>query len=131
MWNLRVPPNVRFEIDDAESDWTFSPNSFDFIHARTLTGSISDWDTFLKRIYTHLKPGGWVELVENEAWAKSDDGSLTKTSAIYEWQSVMDEATTKIGKKMNIADTLADKMTAAGFVDVQDDIYKVRPVSPP
>jgi hypothetical protein len=79
----------------------------------------------LKRIYKHLKPGGWVELVENEAWAKSDDGSLTESSAIYEWQSVMDEATTKIGKKMNIAETLIDKVKAAGFVEVKDDVYKV------
>lgn len=33
---LRIPPNVRFEIDDAEEDWLHHPNSFDLIHFRFL-----------------------------------------------------------------------------------------------
>lgn len=32
----RIPPNVRFEIDDVEDDWLYHPNSFDFIHFRFL-----------------------------------------------------------------------------------------------
>lgn len=43
----RVPPNVQFEIEDANDEWTYAPNSFDFIHARTLAGSIFDWNKFL------------------------------------------------------------------------------------
>ena len=36
-----VPPNVRFEIDDMESEWTYSPDTFDLIHIRGLHGSIA------------------------------------------------------------------------------------------
>jgi hypothetical protein len=37
-----VPPNVTFEIDDLEEDWTFS-EKFDFIHSRMMTGALSNW----------------------------------------------------------------------------------------
>ncbi|KAK7413856.1 hypothetical protein QQX98_007273 [Neonectria punicea] len=29
-----VPPNLHFQIDDAQLDWTFQPEHFDFIHIR-------------------------------------------------------------------------------------------------
>lgn len=38
-----VPPNLRFEIDDASEDWTFPEDHFDLIHIRALYGAISDW----------------------------------------------------------------------------------------
>ena len=38
-----VPPNVKFEVDDCEDDWTWPPNHFDYIHAQLLiSGSICD-----------------------------------------------------------------------------------------
>jgi len=37
-----VPPNVRFQVDDATEEWAFPPESFDFIHARCLAGSVRD-----------------------------------------------------------------------------------------
>lgn len=44
-----VPPNIRFEIDDFESPWTYKRNAFDFIHARTLLGCVADWPNFYKQ----------------------------------------------------------------------------------
>ena len=36
-----VPPNCKFYVDDVESEWTFGPHeAFDFIHGRTMCGSI-------------------------------------------------------------------------------------------
>lgn len=43
----RVPTNVMFEIDDLTQEWTYPSNFFDFIHVRTLGGSIKDWPSFL------------------------------------------------------------------------------------
>jgi len=31
-----VPPNCKFQIDDASKEWTFRKNHFDFIHIRHL-----------------------------------------------------------------------------------------------
>lgn len=47
----RVPPNLRFIIDDVNQNWGFPENSFDFIHVRGLAGSVEHWPTFLRRCY--------------------------------------------------------------------------------
>jgi len=39
----RVPPNLKFEIDDATRPWSWDDNRFGFVHMRYLTGAISDW----------------------------------------------------------------------------------------
>ena len=38
----RVPPNVRFEVDDVEAEWTFN-QKFDYIHCRFMGNAIRDW----------------------------------------------------------------------------------------
>ncbi|KAL1978338.1 hypothetical protein VTN31DRAFT_1197 [Thermomyces dupontii] len=37
-----VPPNLRFLVDDIESDWAYESNPFDFIHTRYLWFSFKD-----------------------------------------------------------------------------------------
>lgn len=46
-----VPPNLKFEIDDATQPWTFSPESFDFVHIRSMYGSVADWSAFYGECY--------------------------------------------------------------------------------
>jgi hypothetical protein len=46
-----VPPNVKFEIDDAQSEWTWSDNWFDFVHLRCLMGSIKDWPSLYSQAF--------------------------------------------------------------------------------
>jgi hypothetical protein len=51
-----VPPNCRFEIDDAEDDWTYRPDDyFDFIHARNVSLGITDWPRLLSQAYRYVK----------------------------------------------------------------------------
>lgn len=38
-----VPSNVHFVVDDAESDWVYPPNHFDYIHTRHTVMGIKDW----------------------------------------------------------------------------------------
>src|ERR1700759_2500089 len=38
-----VPPNCQFQVDDAEEQWTFQKNSFDYIHLRDLYHAIRNW----------------------------------------------------------------------------------------
>ena len=47
-----VPPNVQFQVDDVESEWTF-PDPFDFIHSRYMIGSILDWPGLIKKIFRY------------------------------------------------------------------------------
>jgi len=83
-----VPPNCRFEIDDASDEWTYPTNFFDFIHIRALFGSIEDWPALYAQVFKHLKPGGWIEHVEGSIEIKSDDGTLAENSPLKTFTSV-------------------------------------------
>ncbi|KAJ5508517.1 hypothetical protein N7527_010660 [Penicillium freii] len=120
-----APPNCRFFIDDAESDWTFSPGEkFDYIHARALAGGIGDWPKLLKQAYQHLKPGGWFEAQEFESMAWSDDGTHENATAINSWAELLTQSSKKFGKPMDVAPMISRWMTEQGFANVTDDIYK-------
>jgi SAM-dependent methyltransferase len=127
----RVPPNLRFQIDDAESEWTFPLNEpFDYIRLRSMGGSIADWPRLFKQAYDHLSPGGWIEVTDSEAWASTDDNSLPETSSYAELQRRLDEASTKFGRKMNIAPHHKQALISAGFEDVVDEVRKVSRITP-
>ncbi|KAH7065704.1 methyltransferase [Paraphoma chrysanthemicola] len=125
-----VPTNAKFYIDDAESDWVYTPSeAFDFIHFRTLSGSISDWEKLIQQSYTHLTPGGWVEFQEPIALCESDDGTLDAAVNLVKWQDLCNEAAAGFKKEIRVADTLKARMEAAGFVDVNEKVVKV-PIGP-
>ncbi|KAJ5670383.1 uncharacterized protein N7477_005746 [Penicillium maclennaniae] len=119
-----APPNCRFFVDDAESDWTYSGDKFDYIHARSMGGGIGDWPRLLKQAWAHLKPGGWFEAQEFEAWVLSDDGTHDRANMVMDWQDRLSEASKQFGKPMNIAGQLSGWMEDQGFANVTDDIYK-------
>jgi len=123
-----VPPNLQFEIDDCCDDWLYSPNSFDFIHVRGLYGCVADWDAFYKRAIKHLKPGGYIEQVEQSVVPKSDDDS-TNGTIFEEWGKVSLEAGDAFGKSLRIVDESRGKMIAAGFLEVVERRIKC-PIGP-
>jgi hypothetical protein len=51
-----VPPNLRFEVDDCTEPWLFRKEQFDFIHVRSLFGSVADWPAFYKEVYECANP---------------------------------------------------------------------------
>ncbi len=71
-----VPANLHFQIDDAESDWTFEPESFDFIHIRYMHAAIGDWDKFYNQVYQFLRPGGWFQHMEPNLGLRSDNPAV-------------------------------------------------------
>ncbi|KAK3399766.1 S-adenosyl-L-methionine-dependent methyltransferase [Sordaria brevicollis] len=116
-----VPPNVKFEIDDCNLEWTWEPNSFDFTHMRMLSGVIDDWNKLFRNAYRCCKPGGWVESMGTNAEFLSDNGSIKPGSALHQWGKVFKEGGRKLGRPFSIyEDDLQRKgMEAAGFVDIQ------------
>lgn len=58
-----VPPNVFFEIDDAQEEWTYT-EPFDFIHLRGLSGAFSDWAAVYKEAHKHLQGNGILEVAD-------------------------------------------------------------------
>lgn len=125
-----VPPNLQFLVDDAESPWLFSASRpFDFIHARDLGGAIADWPRLLRQAYGHLRPGGWVELQEFEVTLRSDDDSMRLAPMLCEFLGRLHEASEAFHRPMNIAEGHRQRLVEAGFEDVRDEVYKVRPSS--
>lgn len=122
-----VPPNLRFDIDDASREWTYNPNSFDLIHIRWLTGAIKDWKTLYKEAYRCLKPGGWIEHLETEGHVDSEDGTIHDKTALSQWDVIWKEGGRKSGNPVEILekDLQAKGMEEAGFTNVKVTDYKV------
>ena len=116
-----VPPNVKFEIDDANLGWTWDDNSFDFIHVRGMIGSIADWQSFYKEAFRCCTPGGWIEASEPAFPFCSDKpGGIREDSAMGQWTKVFFEGGKKFGRTFRVVeDDIQRKcMEEAGFVDI-------------
>ncbi|WPJ62724.1 hypothetical protein SMAC4_13590 [Sordaria macrospora] len=115
-----VPPNLRFEIDDASKEWTYKDNHFDFVHIRWLTGSIKDWTAVYKEAYRCLKPGGWIEHADSSGDIFSEDNSVTEDSAMSQWGKIWQEAGRRGGNPVDLipANLQENGMKEAGFVNI-------------
>lgn len=115
-----VPPNVKFEVDDAEQSWTFPEAHFDLVHTRIMNAFLQDWDRFLQHAYRHLKPGGWVELQELSVNVQSDDGSLAEDSYFRRWYKNEEAAWNKMGLSVTLnGEEMKGWLEKAGFVNVE------------
>ncbi|KAF2205987.1 S-adenosyl-L-methionine-dependent methyltransferase [Delitschia confertaspora ATCC 74209] len=120
-----APPNCKFEVDDVTSEWTYAPESFDFIHIRTLYGSIADWRALYQEIYDHLQPGGWLDQLELTIQFKSDDDSLKPDHVYSQWSDVFHEAGERFGKSFKAVHHLGKWMKEVGFEEVHEEWFKL------
>lgn len=122
-----VPPNCKFELDDASKPWTYEDNSFDYIHIRYLLGSFKDWEGFYKECYRCLKPGGYIEHMEGSPTVRCDDGSIPADDVWSEWSKLFNEAGEKTGLPFELLedDKWINYMTAAGFKNVAKQPVKL------
>ncbi|CZR52685.1 uncharacterized protein PAC_02562 [Phialocephala subalpina] len=58
---IDVPPSCRFQVADAEDEWTF-PNKFDMIHGQALLPCFKDPKIVLRHAFKALAPGGYLEM---------------------------------------------------------------------
>lgn len=122
-----VPANLRFVIDDCLLHWLWPENHFDFVHLRSLYGSIPDWVGLYKNAYHHLKPGGWIQNLEINAGIHSDHAEYAPGHVFHEWARIFEQGGSKTGRSFTIAQghTMRDNMEEAGFVDVVEKKVKL------
>lgn len=120
----RVPPNLRFEVDDFEADWTYEAQ-FDFIHARDLQGSVSDYNRLVSQAYGHLNPGGWFEFAEVDLIICSDDDTIHRATSLRETTRLVKAASAQVGRVMGTATEHTQRLANAGFINITEDVYKV------
>lgn len=124
----RVPANVKFEVDDAEENWTFQ-HQFDYIHCRYLAAAISDWEKLVRQCFENTKPGGYTEFQDYDLSVYSEDGSATPEHAVIKWNSLGCGACSSFGKDPDPGRKLEGYMKAAGFVDVYHERLRL-PIGP-
>lgn len=109
------PANMTFSVAsvlELPETWT---GKFSYVHQRLLMAALteSQWPVAIQEIYRVLKPGGWVELGEGEAYMGHPDGRgrhrvLDAVHQIY----------LSKGLVANIGSELPNMLKKAGFVDI-------------
>ncbi|KAG4429480.1 hypothetical protein IFR05_015043 [Cadophora sp. M221] len=122
---LWVPPNCIFQVDDVTQEWTWR-KQFDLIHLRLLLGAFTpeERDRVYKECYDNLLPGGWIEEVELDVRVMSDDDSLPPDSIVAGWGPNFLGCAERSGRPLNTQLTMKDSISNAGFINVQDKLYK-------
>ncbi|KAG6162981.1 hypothetical protein E4U51_006053 [Claviceps purpurea] len=120
-----VPPNVRFEVDDASLEWTWNENHFDFIHIRFILGGIQDWKALFKEAYRCCAPGGWVQSLEIDLDFRSDDGSTELEPFLAEYGNLFREGGKITNRPFFLQEIQPQAFDEAGFVDKKIVRHKV------
>lgn len=122
-----VPPNTKFEIDDATQPWTWHDDTFGFIHMRYLVGAIADWDALFLEAYRCCEPGGWLESVELDVDYLSDDGTAKHAPVLQTFWELYDKGIAKLGRTARVVkDGIQRKsMKSAGFINIHDKSFKL------
>ena len=115
-----VPPNVKFEIDDIEDEWTFPQNHFDFVFSKVmLAGSIANFRRYFEQAFRHTRPGGYFEIQELTTQISSDHYTIPETSAIKQWCSLMCQGIGVMGRHLDLNfQEIANTIRDVGFEDV-------------
>ncbi|KAF2471728.1 S-adenosyl-L-methionine-dependent methyltransferase [Lindgomyces ingoldianus] len=123
-----VPPNVRFEVDDFESQWAFS-TPFDLVFLRTLCFSVADWPKLVEQVYSNVRPGGWVEFQDLDLQYYSEDGSFNESSATAQWLKILLDSSRNAGRDPCPGPKIEGWVRQAGFQNVVHQKYKL-PIGP-
>lgn len=117
-----VPPNVRFEVDDVEADWTYH-QKFDYIHCRFMGIAIKDWPKLVRQSNEHLQPGGYAEFIDLDLEWTSPDGSLTEDHASLKFNQEFRKASRAANAEPCPGPLLEGHLKDAGFEDVVAQKY--------
>ena len=121
MQDTRVPPNVVFEIDNADDEWDRPRDAYDLVHMRNMTGAFRDWSFIYDQAFLHLKPGGWLEMLDFD-----DQEGFKKFLSVFPPESDLHllardlaVAAVRSGRPRGMAHMDPRLLMDAGFVDIK------------
>jgi hypothetical protein len=124
-----APDNVIFELWDLNERLIpeYSPGYYDFIHSRCVGPGIGKdrWPGYFRELFALLKRGGWVQCAEYYYNIQSDSGRLQEDHDLYQWGHAYRAAMTRADRDPRIGLGLGEKLTQAGFSDVQTRTYQI------
>ena len=81
-------------------------------------------DVETHRSSSNLQPGGWIEQLEPDARVQSDDDTLAPDSSIASWGPVFEDCADRAGRSIKMTRTMRESIEKAGFINVQDHLFK-------
>ncbi|KAF2494299.1 S-adenosyl-L-methionine-dependent methyltransferase [Lophium mytilinum] len=127
-----APPNIRFEIDDCNSEWVYPEDSFDFVHMRSLSGCVSDWPALYRQCFKHIQPGGYLQHCEFSVRViNNEPGPQTaRAEEMYKmYTDLVLQTGDMIGKSFSVDQNMPELIKEAGFVDIVDS-KPIWPIGP-
>ncbi|KAI0405519.1 S-adenosyl-L-methionine-dependent methyltransferase [Xylaria palmicola] len=113
-----APPNVSFEICDAEDEWSFR-QPFDFIHMRAMVTCFKNPRTVLAEAYRSLAPGGFIE-IRDPILPFAFLTPPPEGCALQAWCERLMEAAALAGRDWGVATRYAAMLGEIGFVEVTE-----------
>jgi SAM-dependent methyltransferase len=126
-----IPPNLQFEIMDADDTWEGFEQHFDLIHTQFMNGvAIRSWDFFYQQAFISLISHGWVENQEIDMRFHCDEVGPPIDSAYMRWAELWNEGLSNLGLTGRCCpEQMKEKMKSRGFVNVSAYFYCL-PVGP-
>ncbi|KAK4541438.1 hypothetical protein LTR36_008039 [Oleoguttula mirabilis] len=120
-----VPPNVSFEIDDFDDEWTYGAATFNLIHNRFNSTAVSDWPALSRKCFDALAPGGYLELVDLTNPPQSDDDTMPENSQLGKFFEALTDGCAKVGRDVHVPRKWRPLLQDAGFVNIEERVFKV------
>ncbi|KAK5114621.1 hypothetical protein LTR85_010198 [Meristemomyces frigidus] len=117
-FDLRVPPNCKFLVDDVNSDWVFA-EKYNLIHSRAMTPGVRDWSRYFRQAYDQLKPGGYIEFHEVSVPAVCTEAASNPTPYLVQWSAGAAEAGHVSGLDFTAPKKLEGLLQATGFTNIK------------
>ncbi|KAI0480649.1 S-adenosyl-L-methionine-dependent methyltransferase [Xylariaceae sp. FL0804] len=121
IFERQAPPNVFWEVDDAELEWERPTDSYDLVHLRNLAGSFSDWQSIYRSAFKCLKPGGWLEVLDfdDHKGMRAFYSFFEPGSLIHRVAQDTEEASMLSGRPRGVGHLEPRFLVNAGYVDVK------------
>ena len=116
-----APPNVFFELDDAQNEWTYN-QPFDFIHMRNLSGAFSSWDAIYSEVSQNLRRGGSFEIADRDLIQFRKDIPNSNTSI---FNGAIQSAADKSGRPLNLDHLKERVFDNAGLTVTKTRVFEV------
>jgi ubiquinone/menaquinone biosynthesis C-methylase UbiE len=123
---LQHHSNAQFQVMDARQPLAFPDASFDFIHARFITGFLSTttWPSLLQECFRLLRPGGILCSTEFEDLGVTTSVALTRSNALLvQAARAAGQCFTQKGNQYGITAVQARLLAEAGFDQIQQHAF--------
>ncbi|TVY83001.1 Secondary metabolism regulator [Lachnellula suecica] len=121
MQPLSPPPNCRFKIHDAESDWDF-PEKFDYIHGRAVISCFEDPSSILRKAFDSLATNGYLEM-QDIIFPAQWIGDAPIDSYLYRSIEMIVAGAAKLGRPWTNVKHYKRWMEEIGFEGVTERVF--------